>query len=71
LTMLPIIYRERCNGCGLCIDACGCHALMLVDNLITITENADCGWCLVCEIVCPTSAIACPFEIVVEDEDEK
>ncbi|MBA7655404.1 hypothetical protein ES703_63308 [subsurface metagenome] len=28
----------------------------------------DCGWCLQCEIVCPTGAIACPFEIVIEEK---
>lgn len=71
MAMLPIVYPDRCNGCGLCIDACVCNALVLVDDRITVTENTECGWCLVCEIVCPTDAIAFPFEIVIEDDNKK
>lgn len=71
MAVLPVIYRERCNGCGLCIDACARDILVLAGNIITVTEDAECGWCLVCEIVCPTDAITCPFEIVTENDDKK
>jgi len=40
---------------------------VLVENVITVIETEECGWCLQCEAVCPTGAIACPFEIVIEE----
>lgn len=64
---MPVIEPEKCNGCGLCIEVCTCHALVLVDNVITIIETEECGWCLQCELVCPTGAINCPFDIIIEE----
>lgn len=66
MTVMPMIYLEKCNGCGLCIDACSRKALMLVENVVTIVAGAECGWCAECEVVCSTGAITCPFEIVIE-----
>jgi MinD superfamily P-loop ATPase len=67
MTVLPLLDRDKCNGCGLCVSVCRCEALVLVDNVITITESRLCGWCTLCEMVCPTQAILCPFEIVIEE----
>jgi len=39
----------------------------MVGNVVTVIETEDCGWCLQCEMVCPTGAITCPFEIVIEE----
>ena len=64
---MPVIDREKCNGCGLCVSVCYCQALVLVDDVITVIETKACGWCTQCEAVCPTGAISCPFEIVVEE----
>lgn len=64
---MPVVDRDKCNGCGLCITVCRCQALVLVGNTVMVTETEDCGWCLECEVVCPTGAIACPFEIVIEE----
>lgn len=63
----PLIYPEKCNGCGLCVSVCNCGALVLVDNVITIIEVEECDWCTQCEAVCPTGAIICPFEIVIRE----
>lgn len=63
---MPLIDREKCDGCGLCISVCACKALVLVDNVITIIEVEDCQWCTLCEAICPQDAINCPFEIVFE-----
>lgn len=64
---MPVINREKCDGCGLCVGVCRCNALVLVDNVITIIETEECGWCTECEAVCPTGAISCAFEIVIEE----
>jgi len=42
----------------------------MVKNIIKIIEVNDCGYCTECELVCPTGAIQCPFEIVVEESIE-
>ena len=64
---MPLINSEKCNGCGLCIRVCSCRSLVLVNNVITIIEKEECVWCTECEAVCPTGAISCPFEIVIEE----
>jgi ferredoxin len=63
---MPVVDKEKCNGCGLCVSVCYCNALVLVGVVVTVVETEECGWCTECEAVCPTGAIACPFEIVIE-----
>jgi len=75
---LPQVDEARCTLCGLCVEACPCHAVKLGERgpvfacpetcllLLTSTEAFDCR-CL-CEEVCPTGAIACAFEIVLGAE---
>ena len=64
---MPVIYREKCDGCGLCISVCSCGALVLVNNVVTVIETEECHWCTQCEAICPTGAISCFFEIVIEE----
>jgi MinD superfamily P-loop ATPase len=69
---MPVIEPEKCNGCGLCVSVCTCQTLMLVDNVVTFVEKKRCHkctrWCTKCEEVCPTGAISCPFEVVIEEK---
>jgi MinD superfamily P-loop ATPase len=68
LHIIPSIDPEKCNGCGLCIGVCEHNALVIVNNVVTIIQtDVECDWCAVCEAVCPTGAIGCPFEIIIED----
>ena len=64
---MPVIDLEKCNGCGLCIGACACKAVVLINNVVSVIETEACGWCLKCENICPTGAIVCQFEIVIEE----
>jgi len=73
---LPQIDETRCTLCGLCVEACPCHAIELGEQGLvfacpetcpsppTCAETLD--FCGLCEEVCPTGAIACAFEIVLE-----
>ncbi|MFC1969545.1 ATP-binding protein [Chloroflexota bacterium] len=63
---MPRVELEKCNGCGLCVSVCRCGAFVLIGNIITVIETHECHWCTDCELICPTGAIACPFEIVIE-----
>jgi MinD superfamily P-loop ATPase len=65
---MPIIDEAKCDHCGLCVSICTCGALVMEDNVVKIVRVDDCGWCTMCELVCPNGAISCPFEIVLEDE---
>jgi formate hydrogenlyase subunit 6/NADH:ubiquinone oxidoreductase subunit I len=73
---LPQVDETRCTLCGLCVEACPCHAVKLGERGPVFTcpeacprtpgcaEALDC--CSLCEEVCPTGAISCAFEIVLE-----
>lgn len=67
---LPQIDEALCNGCGLCLTVCDCGSLVLVGQVIKIVHAGDCGYCTNCELVCPTGAIQCPYEIVIEESYE-
>lgn len=66
MSEIPVIDPERCNGCGLCVGVCHLHALGIVNNTVAFVIRVECDWCTDCEIVCPTGAISCPFEIVIQ-----
>ena len=49
------VNREKCTGCGNCIDVCPTEAIRIEDGKAVITmECVDCG---ACPRVCPEGAI--------------
>lgn len=66
MKIMPVIDREKCDGCGLCVRIY-CRCLVLVDGVVALVETEECGWCTHCEAVCATGAISCPFEIVIQE----
>lgn len=70
LVVMPVINLVKCNGCGLCIDVCARNAIVRVSSVVTIIETEECGWCLQCEVICPTGALVCPYEIVLESNQK-
>ncbi len=72
---IPQINQELCNLCGLCVEACSCHSVEMGDqgpvfrcaddDTVKCVDESRCH-CL-CEEVCPTGAIECSYEIVVEE----
>ena len=68
---VPIIDLSKCNGCELCVEVCMCQKLLIVDNVVQIRTMTRCNqcmiWCTMCETVCPTGAIQCPFDVTIEE----
>ena len=74
LPQVPQVDESRCTLCGLCVDACPCHAIELGERGPVFSCPSTClghcawaeggGCCCVCEEVCPTHAITWEFEIV-------
>ena len=74
----PAINMVCCTRCGLCVEACPCHAVQLTEQGLVFTcaehcqrrddaNTEDCGgWCL-CEEACPSGAIDCAFDIVLDE----
>jgi ferredoxin len=51
------IDDEKCDGCGLCVDACHEGAIALVDGKAKLTRDDYCDGLGNCLPVCPTGAI--------------
>jgi len=65
---IPVIDSSKCSGCGLCVTVCSFDMLAVVDNVVIIVSKVEeCDWCTLCEAVCPTGAISCPFEIFIDE----
>lgn len=54
---IPVVDADLCNGCNLCIEACGPECLELVDNLAVLTVPDACGSEEHCIPVCAVEAI--------------
>ena len=54
--MLPIVDREKCTGCGACIEFCPEEAIIMKDGKAYIT--IDCIECGGCAGECETDAIS-------------
>jgi hemerythrin-like domain-containing protein/Pyruvate/2-oxoacid:ferredoxin oxidoreductase delta subunit len=52
------IDRDKCTGCGLCIDACHEGALKLVDGRAQLVSDVYCDGLGACLPKCPADAIA-------------
>jgi len=42
------LYRDKCTGCGQCLNVCAKHAIQLIDDRITINRDLciQCGQCV-------------------------
>lgn len=62
---IPALDLERCDGCGLCVEACPNRVLLLDAGWPKLTVDSECVYCGLCEEACPTGAIALIYEIVM------
>lgn len=51
------IDEDKCDGCGLCIDACHEGALQLVDGVARLVTDSYCDGLGACIPECPTGAL--------------
>ncbi len=64
------IDEKKCNGCGLCIDACHEGALQMINGKAKLVSEAYCDGLGDCLPVCPQDAISIE-ERVAEAYDEQ
>ncbi len=69
--IMPAIDSARCNGCGLCVERCPAGALDLRDGCVVMARPDLCSYCATCEDVCPTQAIALPYQIVLAPDSDR
>ena len=67
---IVVIDEEKCNGCGLCINACHEGALQLIDGKAKLISESYCDGLGDCLPECPTGAITIE-EHIVEAYDEE
>lgn len=65
---VPQIDLQRCDGCGLCVQACPVKALALKDGKAYVVHPRACIYSDICESVCPKQAISRAFEVVIVPE---
>ncbi|MEI7904475.1 MAG: 4Fe-4S binding protein [Candidatus Firestonebacteria bacterium] len=53
----PVINKDLCTGCGVCVDTCGHKVLELVDGVAKLTKPEECDGAGICAGVCPLEAI--------------
>ncbi len=69
--LMPKIDLAACNGSGKCVERCPTGALRMQDGRVAMTRPDLCSYCATCEDVCPTEAIALPFQIVLDSGSQQ
>lgn len=66
-TPVPAFNETRCTGCGICVDVCPEHVLVMdtAASRPRMLSEVECSYCGVCEDSCPSGAISLEYEIVL------
>jgi NAD-dependent dihydropyrimidine dehydrogenase PreA subunit len=52
-----MVDKDKCNGCGTCVDTCPVGVLEVKDGKSVPIKAEECLVCRACEAQCPESAI--------------
>lgn len=53
----PVISKDDCIACGVCVETCPCEVLEIVDEHAAVVNEDACVACHQCEEECPVGAI--------------
>lgn len=56
MNLIPVINREKCTGCGRCVEVCPKDVIYLKDKKAELNDN-DCMLCSHCYAVCNAGAV--------------
>ncbi len=59
LPVIPVVDKDKCNGCEDCMEVCPPQAIVMKNEIATILENI-CEECSECVDECPEGAISLP-----------
>jgi len=59
MTQNIIVDKEKCTGCGLCVQVCPYDVFFIANKVVTV-QAADCFLCGHCRAVCPVAAVQLP-----------
>jgi NAD-dependent dihydropyrimidine dehydrogenase PreA subunit len=54
---MPVVIKDQCTGCGLCVEACGPRSLAMTDGLAVLAFPDTCVSEEHCISVCRDDAI--------------
>lgn len=64
--MVPVIDRDKCTGCEICVDVCSGKCIHLDSEEIATIEADFCENCGICAsehpLLCPEEAIKLPWD---------
>jgi len=55
--MYPVIDREKCSGCGTCVEVCPSDVFVLEAEIPQVAVPEECIECSACVDNCPVGAV--------------